>query len=158
MGPLVTLDGATCDGSTCYIGYTWNRSTCELGPLVTGLVEPLGPVMQGLLETPGLTVTGHLVHGQVKVAPAVGGAYSRKWRLEFNWFIPQKWFVPSTPPLLEKVTLNWWGTFSKNTSSVVLYSISKIIECHCVHCRIFNVIPVWLAGWTFLKLKKNLSL
>ena len=38
-------------------------------PLVTGLVEPLGPLMQGLLETPGLTVAGHLVHGQVKEAP-----------------------------------------------------------------------------------------
>jgi len=25
--------------------------------------------MQGLLETPGLTVAGHLVHGQVKEAP-----------------------------------------------------------------------------------------
>ncbi len=28
-----------------------------------------GPQMQGLLETPGLTVAGHLVHGQVKVVP-----------------------------------------------------------------------------------------
>jgi hypothetical protein len=27
--------------------------------------------MQGLLETPGLTVAGHLVHGQVKEAPAL---------------------------------------------------------------------------------------
>ncbi len=36
---------------------------------MTGLVEPLGPLMQGLLETPGLTVAGHLVHGQVKEAP-----------------------------------------------------------------------------------------
>jgi hypothetical protein len=36
---------------------------------VTGLVEPLGPLMQGLLEKPGLTVAGHLVHGQVKEAP-----------------------------------------------------------------------------------------
>jgi hypothetical protein len=25
--------------------------------------------MQGILETPGLTVAGHLVHGQVKVVP-----------------------------------------------------------------------------------------
>jgi len=69
MGTLVTLDGATCSGSTCYSGYTWNRSTCELDPLVTGLVVPLGPLMQGLLETPGHTVAGHLVHGQVKVVP-----------------------------------------------------------------------------------------
>ena len=38
-------------------------------PLVTGLVEPLGPLMQGLLETPGLTVAGHLGHGQVNEAP-----------------------------------------------------------------------------------------
>ena len=38
-------------------------------PLVTGLVEQLGPLMQGLLEMPGLTVAGHLVHGQVKEAP-----------------------------------------------------------------------------------------
>jgi hypothetical protein len=28
--------------------------------------------MQGLLETQGLTVAGHLVHGQVKVVPSVG--------------------------------------------------------------------------------------
>jgi hypothetical protein len=28
----------------------------------------LGPLKQGILETPGHTVTGHLVHGQVKVA------------------------------------------------------------------------------------------
>jgi hypothetical protein len=27
--------------------------------------------MQGLLETPGLTVAGHLVHGQVKEAPII---------------------------------------------------------------------------------------
>ena len=27
--------------------------------------------MQGLLETPGLTVAGHLVHGQVKEAPHI---------------------------------------------------------------------------------------
>ena len=59
IGPLVTV------GS----GYTWNRSTCELDPLVTGLLVPLGPLMQGILETPGLTVAGHLVHGQVIVAP-----------------------------------------------------------------------------------------
>jgi hypothetical protein len=32
----------------------------------------LGPLMQGLLETPGLTVAGHLVHGQVKEAPLNG--------------------------------------------------------------------------------------
>ncbi len=38
---------------------------------VTGLVVPLGPLMQGLLETLGLTVAGHLVHGQVKVVPLV---------------------------------------------------------------------------------------
>ncbi len=30
---------------------------------------PLGPLKQGILETPGHTVTGHLVHGQVKEAP-----------------------------------------------------------------------------------------
>jgi hypothetical protein len=29
--------------------------------------------MQGLLETPGLSVAGHLVHGQVKVVPTGGG-------------------------------------------------------------------------------------
>jgi hypothetical protein len=29
--------------------------------------------MQGLLETPGLTVAGHLVHGQVKEAPYFAG-------------------------------------------------------------------------------------
>jgi hypothetical protein len=29
----------------------------------------LGPLKQGILETPGHTVTGHLVHGQVKEAP-----------------------------------------------------------------------------------------
>ena len=44
-------------------------------PLVTGLVEPLGPLMQGLLETPGLTVAGHLVHGQVKEAPYFDGRH-----------------------------------------------------------------------------------
>ena len=69
MGTLVTLDGATCYGSTCYSGYTWNRSTCELDPLVTGLLVPLGPLMQGILETPGPTVPGNLEHGQVKEAP-----------------------------------------------------------------------------------------
>ena len=69
VGTLVTLDGATCEGSTCYSGYTCNRSTCELGTLVTGLVVPLGPLMQGILETPGHTVAGHLGHGRVKVAP-----------------------------------------------------------------------------------------
>jgi hypothetical protein len=66
-------------GSTCYSGYTWNRSTCELDPLVSGLVVPLGPLMQGLLETPGLTVAGHLVHGQVKVVPNIRSA-SEVWK------------------------------------------------------------------------------
>ncbi len=69
MGTLVTLDGPTCKGSTCYSGYSCNRSTCELGTVVTGLVVPLGPLMQGILETPGLTVAGHLGHGRVKVVP-----------------------------------------------------------------------------------------
>jgi hypothetical protein len=69
MGTLVTLDGATCSGSTCYIWNTCTGTTWKLEPLVTGLVVPLGPLMQGLLETPGLTVAGHLVHGQVKVVP-----------------------------------------------------------------------------------------
>jgi hypothetical protein len=64
-----TVDGTTCHGFTCYIGNTCARTTWTLEPLVTGLVEPLGPLMQGLLETPGLTVAGHLVHGQVKEAP-----------------------------------------------------------------------------------------
>jgi hypothetical protein len=71
VGTLVTLDGATCEGSTCYSGYTCNRSTCELGKLVTGLVVPLGPLMQGILETTGHTVAGHLGHGRVKVAPII---------------------------------------------------------------------------------------
>ena len=70
MGTLVTLDGATCEGFTCYSGYTWNRSTCELGPLVTGLVVPLGQLMQGILKTQGLTVAGNLEHGRVKVVPS----------------------------------------------------------------------------------------
>jgi hypothetical protein len=69
MGTLVTLDGASCSGFTCYIGNTCTRTTWTLEPLVTGLVVPLGPLMQGLLETPGITVAGHLVHGQVKVVP-----------------------------------------------------------------------------------------
>jgi hypothetical protein len=69
MGTLVTVDGTTCYGFTCYIGNTCARTTWTLEPLVTGLVEPLGPLMQGLLETPGLTVAGHLVNGQVKEAP-----------------------------------------------------------------------------------------
>jgi hypothetical protein len=43
-----------------------------LEPLVTGLVVPLGPLMQGLLETQGLTVTGHLEDGLVKVTPQRG--------------------------------------------------------------------------------------
>ncbi len=47
-------------------------------PLVTGLVEQLGPLMQGLLETPGLTVAGHLVHGQVKEAPIVGSGRRKR--------------------------------------------------------------------------------
>ena len=74
MGTLVTLDGATCSGSTCYIGNTCTGTTWKLEPLVTGLVVPLGPLMQGLLETLGLTVAGHLVHGQVKVVPKFLGA------------------------------------------------------------------------------------
>ncbi len=41
--------------------------------LVTGLVVLLGPLMQGLLETQGLTVTGHLEHGLVKVTPGNEG-------------------------------------------------------------------------------------
>jgi len=69
LGTLVTLNGATCYGATCYSGYTWNRTTCELGPLVSGLVVPLGPLMQEILETPGLTVAGNLEHGRVKVVP-----------------------------------------------------------------------------------------
>ncbi len=69
MGTFVKLNGTTCYGFTCYIGNTCARTTWTLEPLVTGLVEPLGPLMQGLLETPGLTVAGHLVHGQVKEAP-----------------------------------------------------------------------------------------
>ncbi len=70
MGTLVTVDGTTCYGFTCYIGNTCARTTWTLEPPVTGLVEPLGPLMQGLLETPGLTVAGHLIHGQVKEAPS----------------------------------------------------------------------------------------
>ncbi len=66
---LVRVDGTTCYGFTFYIGNTCTRTTWTLEPLVTGLVVPLGPLMQGLLETPGLTVAGHLVHGQVKVVP-----------------------------------------------------------------------------------------
>jgi hypothetical protein len=69
LGTLVTLDGTTCYGFTCYIGNTCARSTWTLEPLVTGQVEPLGPLMKGLLETPGLTVAGHLGHGQVNEAP-----------------------------------------------------------------------------------------
>ncbi len=74
MGTLVTLDGATCEGSTCYSGCSYKRSTCELGTVVTGLVVPLGPLMQGILETPGHTVAGHLGHGRVKVAPVLVAA------------------------------------------------------------------------------------
>ena len=70
-----TVDGTTCHGFTCYIGNTCTRTTWTLEPLVTGLVVLLGPQMQGLLETPGLTVAGHLVHGQVKVVPVAGGAF-----------------------------------------------------------------------------------
>ena len=69
MGTVVTLNGTTCSGFTCYIGNTCARTTWTLEPLVTGLAVPLAPLMQGLLETPGLTVAGHLVHGQVKVVP-----------------------------------------------------------------------------------------
>ncbi len=69
MGTVVTLNGNTYSGSTCYIGKTCTRTTWTLEPLVTGIVGPLGPLMQGLLETPGLTVAGHLVHGQVNEAP-----------------------------------------------------------------------------------------
>jgi hypothetical protein len=69
MGNLVTPNGTTCYGFTCYIGNTCARTTWTLEPLVTGLVEPLGPLMYGLLEMPGLAVAGHLVHGQVKEAP-----------------------------------------------------------------------------------------
>ena len=75
MGNLVTPNGTTCFGFTCYIGNTCARTTWTLEPLVTGLVEPLGPLMQGLLETPGLTVTGHLEHGLVKVAPPIDGGH-----------------------------------------------------------------------------------
>jgi hypothetical protein len=48
-----------------------------LEPLVTGQVEPLGPLMKGLLETPGLTVAGHLGHGQVNEAPKQAGQYNK---------------------------------------------------------------------------------
>ncbi len=72
MGTVVTLNGTTCFGCTFYIGNTCTRTTWTLEPLVTGLVVPLGPLMQGLFETPGLTVAGHLVHGQVKVVPSRG--------------------------------------------------------------------------------------
>ena len=68
MGTVDTLNGTTSSGFTCYIGNTCTRTTWTLEPLVTGLVDHLGPLMQGLLETPGLTVAGHLVHGQVKEA------------------------------------------------------------------------------------------
>jgi hypothetical protein len=78
MGTIVTLDGATCSGFTCYIGNTCTRTTWTLEPLVTGLVVPLGPLMQGLLETPGLTVAGHLVHGQVKVVPLGNHTWSQQ--------------------------------------------------------------------------------
>ena len=71
MGTLVTVDGTTCYGFTCYIGNTCAGTTWTLEPLVTGQVEPLGPLMQGLLETPGLTVAGHLGHGQVNEAPNI---------------------------------------------------------------------------------------
>ena len=81
MGTVVTLNGTTCSGFTCYIGNTCARTTWTLEPLVTGLVEQLGPLMQGLLETPGLTVAGHLVHGQVKEAPiSVGVKFRCKLR------------------------------------------------------------------------------
>ena len=76
MGTLLTLDGATCSGSTCYIGNTCTGTTWKLEPLVTGLVVPLGPLMNGLLETLGLTVAGHLVQGQVKVVPKLLPAQS----------------------------------------------------------------------------------
>ncbi len=33
----------------------------------------MGPLMNGLLETLGLTVAGHLEHGQVKVVPEAVG-------------------------------------------------------------------------------------
>ena len=82
MGTLVTLDGATCSGSTYYTGYTWNRSTCELGTLVTGLVVPLGQLMQGILKTQGLTVAGNLEHGRVKVVPNFthcSAPFNNKW-------------------------------------------------------------------------------
>ncbi len=71
MGTVVTQNGTTCFGCTCYIGNTCTRTTWTLEPLVTGLVVPLGPIMQVLLETPGFTVAGHLVHGQVKVVPII---------------------------------------------------------------------------------------
>jgi hypothetical protein len=87
LGTFVTLNGTTCYGFTCYIGNTCARTTWTLEPLVTGLVEPLGPLMQGLLETPGLTVAGHLVHGQVKEAPR--GGWGGHCQL-FSWFLGGK--------------------------------------------------------------------
>ncbi len=65
---------------------TW--TTWKLEPLVTGLVVPLGPLLQGILETPGLTVGGHLVHGQVKVVPSSSIPYlcydSCQWLIKLN--------------------------------------------------------------------------
>jgi hypothetical protein len=57
MGLLVTL-GTLVQGQ---LGH-WNH-------LLQDKSKPLGPLMQGLLETPGLTVAGHLGHGQVNKAP-----------------------------------------------------------------------------------------
>ncbi len=65
MGPHVL-------GSLVTLG-TLVQGQWKLEPLVTGLVVPLGPLMQGLLETQGLTVTGHLEHGLVKVTPMFSG-------------------------------------------------------------------------------------
>jgi len=55
-----------------------------LGTLVTGLVVPLGPLKQGILETPGHTVTGHLVHGQVKEAPLYGAAFFKMYNVNIQ--------------------------------------------------------------------------
>ncbi len=51
-----------------------NQDNMEIGPTCyRTIVVPLGPLMHGLLETPGLTVTGHLEHGLLSIAPTQQG-------------------------------------------------------------------------------------
>ncbi len=54
-----------------------NQDNMEIGLTCYRTSRNLGPLMHGLLETPGITVTGHLEHGLLKIAPFIEGESDR---------------------------------------------------------------------------------